>query len=209
MRIIGICNIIILEGGNIYNLISDLINNSTQIVLNGGILFGIIIIIMESFLPILPLWVFITLNVNAFGFLPGVIISWISTCIGCYISYSFFYYLSSKVKLKCFRKSFQKRIEKGKTSFHNLSFSELVIIITLPFTPAFLINILAGITGISKKKFVASIVIGKLFMVLFWAYIGKSLIESMTDIGAIITISIMLVIAYIISKIVGRKAHIE
>ena len=46
-----------------------------------------LLIIIESILPVLPLCVFITINFYYFGKIIGFIISWIFTCIGCYLSY--------------------------------------------------------------------------------------------------------------------------
>ena len=46
-------------------------------------------------------------------------------------------------------------------------------------------------------------------MISFWAYIGKSFIESMSDLKTIITILVMLLMTYIISKIVSKKINIE
>ena len=61
----------------------------------------------------------------------------------------------------------------------------------------------------SKKKYIVAVVIGKIFMVSFWGYIGKSFVESMTDISAIIVMSIMIIIAYALSKLIGKNANIE
>ena len=52
-----------------------------------GPLLGCVFIILESIIPPLPLFVFITLNFVAYGKLVGFIISWICTCIGCFLSY--------------------------------------------------------------------------------------------------------------------------
>ena len=84
-----------------------------------------------------------------------------------------------------------------------------MLIITLPFTPSFLVNILAGLARVSKEKFITALLIGKVFVVIFWGYIGKSILESFTDIKSIIYIVVALVIAYIISKIVSHKMNIE
>ena len=61
----------------------------------------------------------------------------------------------------------------------------------------------------SHKKFLVAVAIGKVFMLLFWGYVSKSFIESMTDINTIIIISLMLVVAYIISKIVSKKVNLD
>ena len=61
----------------------------------------------------------------------------------------------------------------------------------------------------SKRKFITAILIGKIFMVIFWGCIGKSLLESITDIKTIMIVSVFIIIAYIISKIVSKKMKIE
>ena len=52
-----------------------------------GPLLGCLFIVLESIIPPLPLFVFITINFVAFGSVIGFIISWICTCIGCILSY--------------------------------------------------------------------------------------------------------------------------
>ena len=47
------------------------------------------LIIIESIFPILPLSLFIAINAYYMGYIPCFIISYVLTCVGCYISYSF------------------------------------------------------------------------------------------------------------------------
>ena len=191
------------------DLINTIVEYSTEVISNGGILFGMLLIMVESFIPVLPLSVFIALNTHTFGLLPGILMSWVSTCIGCYISYLIFYYVSNNIIYKYLSKKTRNKIDKAVDKFQNISLANLTVIITLPFIPAFLINILAGVSGMSKKKYIVAVVIGKIFMVSFWGYIGKSFVESMTDISAIIVMSIMIIIAYALSKLIGKNANIE
>lgn len=191
------------------DIINTFIEYSTNVISNGGVLLGMFLIIIESFIPVLPLSVFVALNTHTFGLLPGILMSWVSTCIGCFISYSIFYYASNNVIYKHLSKKTMKKVDKAIDKFKNISLSNLTVIITLPFTPAFLINILSGVSGMSRKKFLVAILIGKVFMISFWGYIGKSLVESMTDITTIIIMSIMIIIAYVLSKAVGKKANID
>lgn len=191
------------------DIINTFIEYSTNVISNGGVLLGMFLIIIKSFIPVLPLSVFVALNTHTFGLLPGILMSWVSTCIGCFISYSIFYYVSNNVIYKHLSKKTMKKVDKAIDKFKNISLSNLTVIITLPFTPAFLINILSGVSGMSRKKFLVAILIGKVFMISFWGYIGKSLVESMTDITTIIIMSIMIIIAYVLSKAVGKKANID
>lgn len=186
----------------VYNFI-DVITNSLK---STGVLTGFFLILIESFIPILPLGVFITLNINAYGLLIGIVISWFATCLGCYISYSLFKSFAKNV-LKHYKKSY--KLEKVVNGMRKMSFPNLVVVIALPFTPAFLINIACGISEMKKKKFIAAILIGKISTVLFWGCVGKSLLESITDIKTIMVISVFILIAYIASKIVSKKLKIE
>lgn len=191
------------------DVINDLVNQSTNLIANGGPIIGFLLVFIECFIPELPLGVLVALNINAFGFLFGLIISWCATCLGCILCYLIFYKLSNKFIYKILGQKTKNKIEQAINKFQNIKLSTLVLIITLPFTPSFLINILAGVSSMTKEKFIVAILIGKIFMLTFWGYIGKSLLESMTDIKAIIFIFIILTLAYIISKFISKKMHID
>lgn len=191
------------------DVINSFIDFATSFIANGGIILGVILIILEALIPILPLGVFVALNINAFGAFLGILISWASTCLGSYLAYLLFYFLSNKFIYKLISNNLKSKIDKTKNKFKKISFSNLVLLTALPFTPSCLINLICGIAQISKKKFLTSILIGKFFMIIFWGYVGKSLIESITDIKTIIIVIVMLIFAYLISKLVNKKMNIE
>lgn len=172
-----------------------------------GVPFGIFIIILESVIPALPLGVFIAFNMMAFGGVLGYIISWISTCIGCILSYLLFSKLFSKYFIRSTSK--RERLNKVMNRVKNIDFSKLVLIVALPFTPAFIVNIACGLVKVGYKKFLAAILIGKLSIVYFWGFVGKSFLESITDIKVIIVLIALLLMSYILSKIVNKKIGIE
>lgn len=90
-----------------------------------------------------------------------------------------------------------------------ISLSNLVLLIAIPFTPAFLINIASALSEVKFKKFAIAILIGKVSLVFFWGFIGTSLVESLKNPKILIIIFIMLGVAYIISKIATKKLDIE
>ena len=191
------------------DVVEQIIEFSTNFISSGGLLFGFFIVYIECLIPVLPLSVFIALNVNAFGFFIGVLISWIATCLGCVTCYYLYVFLGDKLTKKFITKKTYNKIKDKIDMFGKISFSKLVIVITVPFTPSFLINLLAGLSKMPKEKFFLGLLVGKIFTVIFWGYIGKTLIESLTDIKALIYIGVTLIIAYIISKIVVKKFGIE
>ena len=90
-----------------------------------------------------------------------------------------------------------------------MSVSSLAILVAIPFTPAFAVNIAAGLSNMSRKKYMISMMIGKVFMVYFWGYIGTTLIECLTHPEYLIKIVIMLILAFVISKIINKYLHLD
>lgn len=172
-----------------------------------GIFIGMLIIVLESMIPILPLAVFIAVNMLVFGNVLGFIISWIATIMGCLIAFT--------ICRKGLSDKFYSKIKKdGKIDslMHKISsikLSQLVVITALPFTPAFAVNIAAGLSNISYKKFLVTVIISKLSIVYFWGFIGATFLESITNINVLIELGIILLIAYIVSRLVMKKFNIE
>ncbi len=185
-------------------IIDNVIDNLLASLGVWGPILGCFFITVESMVPILPLFVFITLNFLSFGHFLGFIISWIFTCIGCSISFFLFWH---KVQTWAFKR-LKKRgiISKGTIDkITNLKLEQLAVIIAVPFTPAFLVNICAGLSEMSFKKFIGALLIGKIFLVYFCGFVGCSLIESIKNPIILVKVGVMLVSAYILSLIVSKK----
>ena len=172
-----------------------------------GPIFGCLIVMLESVIPILPLGVFVAFNFSAYGILFGFLISYLSTCAGCVLAY----FLSS-IMLGIYigkKEKENKKVAKFVKKFKNIKFSNLVLIIALPFSPAFLINIAAGITRMNLKRFIFALFIGKLSIIYFWGVVGKSFIESIGDIKSLIIIALSLGFSYVLSKLLSKHLNIE
>lgn len=188
---------------NAYVIIMNIISSSSIF----GPILACILIFIESILPILPLFVFITINFIAFGYILGFIISYILTILGCIFSF----YLCRGLLKDYFKDKFRKnkKFDKLMKKIDKMKFSNLVLLIAIPFTPAFLINIATSLSEMELKKFTIAIIIGKLSIVFFWGFIGTSLVESLKNPKILIIIFIMLVITYILSRIAMKKLKIN
>lgn len=188
---------------SIYNFIMDLVTGSSFY----GPIIACFLIFIESILPALPLFVFITILFISYGYFWGYIISYVLTCLGCFFSF----YLCRKYLRKYFIKKVRKieKFNKLMKIIDNISLSNLSILIAIPFTPAFVINIAASLSNMNFKKYATSIIIGKIFMVAFWGFIGTSLVESLKNPKIMVVIVIMMIITYVISKMVNKKLKIE
>lgn len=190
----------------VFSKLNELLNS---FLLNLGIygpILACFLIMFESIVPILPLFVFITINFIYFGPILGFILSWLFTVLGCILSFSY---------LEKMRHWFSKKIEKHSKfqkmmkNINHLKCEQLTTLIAIPATPAFLVNVCAGLSKITFKKFLVSLSIGKIFLVLFWGIVGTSMIEALTHPIALIKVLILIVSSYICSKIVSKKLNIE
>ncbi len=191
-----------------FEMIDTFIDTTLQGMGIWGPIVGCFLITIESMVPILPLFVFITLNFLAFGNILGFIISWFFTCIGCSIS---FFLFRSKVQTWLYKRLKKKGLISQDTmkKITSLKFEQLTTIIAIPFTPAFLVNIACGLSEMSFKKYIGSLMIGKFFLVYFWGFVGVSLVESVKNPIYLVKVGLMLIVAYIISKVVNKRLNLN
>lgn len=170
-----------------------------------GYVLSCFLILIESIVPALPLSVFITLLFYKFGPFIGFIISYIFTILGCIMSYKLFNGKLRKKLEKYIEKNNKDKLNKLVKNINKIKFNNLCLLIAVPFTPAFLINIAAGLVNMNFKKYLYSLLIGKVFLIIFWGFIGTTLINSIKNPINLVYITIMLVICYIISKLVSKR----
>lgn len=191
------------------NIITNFVDIATGLLQQFGPISGVFLVVLESIIPALPLGVFITLNMNAFGVFFGFLISYIATILGCMLSYSIFLFLGEKILPYLKKKEKYQKLLDLRIKIKNMPFSNFVTLVALPFTPASLLNVAAGLSSMNFLKFTISLFLGKIFIVFFWGYVGTSFIDSITNFNTLVTIILMILFVYKISKLVGKKFHIE
>ncbi len=174
-----------------------------------GLVGGFLLIVLESIIPALPLSVFIGLNIITFGKILGYVISYFGTIVGCMLSFITFRYILKNYLYKIFKEKTRIKIEDLMKKMTNIDFDTLVVIIAIPFTPAFLVNIAAGLSNIPIKKYIFALLIGKPFMIYFWGYIGANLLESLKNPIILVKIIVIVLLAYLISKVVEKIINVE
>ena len=180
--------------------LENFIATITDIISTIGPVAGVFVIILESIIPVLPLGAFIALNNIVFGPVLGFVISWLATIIGCLIS---FYAFRLGLSKKLYRHiKIDGKVHKFMDYMSKIPVTKLTLLIALPFSPAFLINIASGLSKIQAKKYIVSIIIGKMSIVYFWGYIGASLVESIRNPIILLRITILIALAYFMSKLI-------
>lgn len=190
----------------LYELSENLNDILLQIGLWGPVI-ACLFIVVESIIPILPLSVFITVNFIVFGSFVGFVISWIFTIIGCIISFMIFKHRYKEKFEKKIRN--KKYVEKLIVWLETAKFQHLVVLVAIPFTPAFLFNIAAGLSKMTFRKFFFVILIGKIFLIYFWGFVGTALLESLTNPVAMVRVIVLTLIAYLLSSFVNKKFGLD
>lgn len=168
-----------------------------------GPLLGIGLPMVEAIIPALPLIVFVMANAVAFGLWFGFLYSWIGSVLGALIVFSvirrfgrtrFFSFVNKHPKV---RKAMGWIERKG--------FAPIFILFCFPFTPSALINVVAGLSRISRKQFVLALALGKLVMVFILSYIGSDLTSFIhKPVKTIIVLGVIFILWY-----VGKKIEVK
>ena len=187
----------------------ELIANVVNVIQSIGVIGGFILIWFESIIPVLPLSVFIGFNILSFGNILGFIASYIATIIGCVCSFWIFRRFLSNKYNSFIKKKDLKKIDKLTTKMSNIDFNALVVLIACPFSPASFINIAAGLSKLSFKKYFLALLVGKISLIYFWGYIGVNFIESIKNPIVLIRIFIIILLAYLISKVIEKVIKVE
>ena len=186
-------------------LIEQIVNYMGTFGFVGGFLF----VFLESFIPPVPVGVIVGLNMLSLGKVFGFLISYLAVITGCTCSFFLFRHLFKDKFIGWFSKKNQIRINKWMDKLSNIDFNTLVVLLAIPVTPAFLVNIAAGLSDISFRKYLIAMLIGKPAMLIFYGYIAVSFVESLSDPVKILYIVLLVVGAYLISKIIERLVKVE
>ncbi|MCQ6562490.1 TVP38/TMEM64 family protein [Paenibacillus mendelii] len=128
-----------------------------------GPLPGIALTMVESFLPILPLLVFVAVNANIYGLWMGSLFSWIGVCGGSLIVFLIARKLGTK-----FGPWIQRKLPKTKRFFNWIEqrgFTPIFLLACFPFSPSVLINIVSGLSKVPFHTFVVAVLLGKAVMI--------------------------------------------
>jgi len=139
-----------------------------------GVLPGIAATLLESFFPILPMVVFVMANAAAFGLWKGFFISWLGASLGSLIVF----WLTRRIGQQRFFR-FVRRHQKVRRFMHWIErrgFGPLFLLYCFPFTPSALVNIVAGLSGISRQQFVLAVLLGKMVMIFTISFIGYDIV---------------------------------
>lgn len=170
---------------------------------NLGPLPGILLPFIEAFLPFLPLMVFVIGNAAAYGLFKGFLYSWIGACVGAIVVFLIvrsLYYTRFVSKI---RENKQVKIVTSWLTEHG--FGPLFVLLCFPFSPSAVINVVAGISGVSIQQFILAVLLGKSVMIFSIAYVGSSIMEFAENPIKTVVVLIAIGVFWMIGKYVEKR----
>ena len=164
---------------------------------------GILLIIVEAFLPFLPLVVFVMANASAFGLWLGFLYSWLGACFGAVLVFFLIRKYGQKRLLSFLPK--HPKVRKLMDWVERHGFGPLFLLLCFPFTPSAVLNIVAGLSRISYAQYILAVCIGKMVMIFTISFIGYDLHSLITK--PLRTVIVLLVI--FILWLVGKRIEIR
>ncbi|CAM4423627.1 TVP38/TMEM64 family protein [Paenibacillus tarimensis] len=128
-----------------------------------GPLPGLLLPLLEAFMPFLPLLLFVAVNANVYGLWLGFLLSWAGVSAGSILMFL----LARKVGGR-FGSWLQKRYPATSRFFHWIErkgFTPIFLLACFPFSPSFLINLASGLSTVKFQTFMIAILMGKAVMV--------------------------------------------
>lgn len=144
-----------------------------------GPLAPIMLAMVESFFPPLPLIAIVALNVAAHGGFLGFAYSWIGVLLGG----TLMFLLWRRVVKRFFWKvaSRSEKLEKAQRWVSRLDVASLFMLSVLPFTPTSFMHFAFGISDFDEKRYLITMLLGKGVMVAMMALFGQSLVSSLQN----------------------------
>ena len=160
---------------------------------NLGPIAPIILAMVESFFPPLPLIAIVALNVAAHGGILGFLYSW-------------------RRVVKCFFWKFASRspkLEKAQQWVNRFDTSSLFMLALLPFAPSSFMHLAFGISDFDEKRYLITMLLGKGVMIAMMAVFGQSLVSSMKNPLYLVLAVLLWGGMYWVSKQFCKKHNLE
>ncbi|KAB2337162.1 TVP38/TMEM64 family protein [Cytobacillus depressus] len=172
-----------------------------------GPLPGILLPMIEAFLPFLPLFLFVMANANAFGLWLGFLFSWIGATVGALLVFLIVRKYGQRRILRVLKKHSQ--VQKLMTWVERHGFGPLFILLCFPFTPSAIVNIVAGLSKISIYQYMLAVFTGKLVMIFTMSFIGYDIQSLITQPIRTAIVAIIIFILWYVGKRIEIKMNLR
>ncbi|MFR6473632.1 MAG: TVP38/TMEM64 family protein, partial [Faecalibacterium sp.] len=139
----------------------------------------ILLAMVESIFPPLPLIAIVALNVAAHGGLLGFVYSWVGVAAGGTVVFLFWRRVVKRFFWKLASRS--EKLKKAQQWVSHVDTATLFMLAVLPFTPTAFLHLAFGISDFDEKRYLLTLLVGKAVMVAMMALFGQSLVSSLRN----------------------------
>ena len=167
----------------------------------------IVLAMVESFFPPLPLIAIVALNVAAHGGLLGFLYSWAGVALGG----SIMFLLWRRVVKRFFWKlaSRSRKLERAQQWVNHFDTASLFMLALLPFAPTSFMHFAFGMSDMDEGHYLRTVLLGKGAMVGMMAVFGQSLLSSLRNPGYLVLAILLWAGMYWVSKKFCKKHNLE
>ena len=165
-----------------------------------------IIAVLQAIVPAVPFVILCTANGVMFGLAGGILLTWLSTLTGATILFYIARRLGYDWAAKRYQQNNLKKIENMK------GFQGFLLVLglrLLPYFPAPLINIMAGVSQINFWWFFSASAIGKLPFIMGYTLLGYNLLHTKNYTLGIIIMVLLLVIPYLVVRRTKKRLTLK
>ncbi|MFL8936461.1 TVP38/TMEM64 family protein [Rossellomorea oryzaecorticis] len=159
---------------------------------------GILLPMLEAFLPFLPLFVFVMANANAFGLWFGFLFSWTGAAGGALLVFVLVRRYGEARVFQFLRNNRQvKRLTRWVDKH---GFGPLFLLLCFPFTPSALVNVVAGLSSISIAQYMLAVLTGKMVMIFTISFIGYDIISLVKQPVRTVIVGVIIFVLWLVGK---------
>lgn len=174
---------------------------------NLGPLAPILLAMVESFCPPLPLVAIVALNVAAHGGLLGFLYSWAGVALGGSLMFLFWRRVVKRFFWRVASRS--ARLQKAQAWVNRFDTASLFMLALLPFTPTSFLHLAFGISDFGEKRYLFTLIGAKGIMVGMMALFGQSLVSSLKNPFYLILAVALWAGMYWVSRRFCKKHHLD
>lgn len=163
-----------------------------------GILAGFLLIILEAFVPILPLFAIVILNINSYGILVGFLTSYTASVTGSFLVFLVVRFFFRDTAQRYIHK--REKLEQLLRFVDERGFTFAFILLALPFTPTSVVNVIAALSNMRARVYMLILVVAKFIMIATMSLVGYDIIGFFGSPARLVTSIVLLVVLYLFSK---------
>ncbi|UOQ92789.1 TVP38/TMEM64 family protein [Halobacillus shinanisalinarum] len=181
----------------------DYIINQLQQFESLGPLPGILLPMLEAFLPILPLVGFVLANSVVYGLFQGFLYSWIGAFFGSVLVFMLVRRLGQKRFFNVIRRN--KQVRRVMLWLEDHGFGPLFLLMCFPFSPSSVINVVAGLSAVSRQQFILAVFLGKSVMIFTVSYVGSSIASFAQNPVKTVVVGVCILLFWILGKFIEKR----